>query len=113
MSDTHTNDQEAGSHSGPASVVPAADPLTPTFRMLLADLREQRRANGRLWLRAFAPRDRQDFLIDRLEQAAELESLDERGDLDGYWLRVIRRFSDSMNDPRQRVDIVTPTTLAA
>lgn len=97
------NTTTAGSHSGPAVVV--ADPLTPTTRALLDEVRHLRRECGRLWLRAYTPKDRQEFLLARLDRVADLEAADERGDLDAYYQRIITSFSASMNDIREPVDV--------
>lgn len=99
----HTNNTKAGSHQGPAFVV-AADPLTPTFRDLLDENRRLRRECGRLWLKAFAPKERQEFLLTRLDRVAELEALDERGDINDYMRRVIATFDQSMTDTRLPAD---------
>ena len=103
MTDAHTHDHEAGSHQGPAFVV-AADPLTPSFRDLLEENRRLRRECGRLWLKAFAPKERQEFLLARLDRVAELEALDERGDINAYMSRVMAMFDESMNDIRKPAD---------
>lgn len=99
----HTNNTKAGSHQGPAFVV-AADPLTPSFRDLLEENRRLRRECGRLWLKAFAPKERQEFLLARLDRVAELEALDERGDINDYMRRVIATFDQSMTDTRKPAD---------
>lgn len=98
-----TNNTKAGSHQGPAFVV-AADPLTPSFRDLLEENRRLRRECGRLWLKAFAPKERQEFLLTRLDRVAELEALDERGDINDYMSRVMATFDESMNDIRRPVE---------
>lgn len=100
----HTNNTKAGSQEGPAFAVPAADPLTPSFRELLDENKRLRRECGRLWLKAFAPKERQEFLLARLDRVAELEALDERGDIDDYMRRVMATFDESMNDIRKPAD---------
>lgn len=109
MRDAHLNDPKAGTSKVPAFVV--ADPLTPTFRLMLNELREQRRANGHLWLRAFAPKDRVEFLLNRLDDVAVLTAANERGELTDYFDQLIADFDASLFDVRQPVDL--PTRLAA
>lgn len=97
--------QEAGTRStGPAFVGPIADPLTPLERRLLTENRRLTRECGRLWLKAFTPKDRQDYLLSRLDRVVELEAMDERGDLEEYWSRIYETFSRSMDDVRQPVE---------
>ncbi|WP_156759640.1 hypothetical protein [Microbacterium karelineae] len=90
------------------AATPVADPLTPTMRQALAEVHQLRRESGRLWLRAYAPEVRQEFLLDRLARVAELETLDERGDLDDYWTRVMGSLGQSMGDIRQPVEMFVP-----
>lgn len=104
---THRNVAQitkAGSHQGPAFGVSNADPLTPLERYLLAENRRLKRECGRLWLKAFTPKERQEYLLARLDRVAELIAADERGDLDGYYARVLETFSRSMDDTRQPVE---------
>lgn len=106
---THRNVTQitkAGSHQGPAFGVPTADPLTPFTRRLLEENRKLKRECGRLWLKAFAPKERQEYLLARLDRVAELIAADERGELDenGYYARVLETFSRSLDDTRQPVE---------
>ena len=96
---------KAGTRTGPAFVVPAADPLTPLERKLLEENRHLRRECGRLWLLAHTPAERQKFLLDRLDRVAELEAADERGDLDAYYARVLASFDRSLDDLRAPIPI--------
>lgn len=93
---------KAGSRSGPAFGV--ADPLTPLERRLLTENRRLTRECSRLWLKAFTPADRQEFLLGRLDRVAELIAADERGDLGDYYARVLETFNRSMDDTRQPVE---------
>lgn len=99
--------QEAGTRStGPAFGVPNADPLTPLERCLLAENRKLKRECGRLWLKAFTPADRQEYLLGRLDRVVELVAADERGELDeaGYYERILETFNRSLDDTRQPVE---------
>lgn len=105
ISTPDSTSQEAGTRStGPASVVPAADPLTPLERELLAENRRLTRRCGQLWIKAFTPTEQQDYLLSRFDRVVELEAMDERGDLAEYWSRIYETFSRSMDDVRQPVE---------
>jgi hypothetical protein len=105
ISTPDSTSQEAGTRStGPAFGVPNADPLTPLERYLLAENRKLKRECGRLWLKAFTPADRQEYLLARLDRVAELIAADERGELDDYYERVIETFNRSLDDTRQPVE---------
>lgn len=92
--DARTNDTKAGTHEVPAFVVPA-DPnptggaavLLQLIRDLQAENTRLRQEADRLYLLAFAPADRRDMLLDRLDQAheamAEWATVD--GALDAAW----------------------------
>lgn len=88
--------------------LPVADPLPPSTRALLdevqrlrAAIEELERECGRLWLRAFAPKERQKFLLDRLDRAAEIMSA--AGSIDDYLDAALELYCESLADVRKPV----------
>ncbi len=87
---------------------PAADPLSPSTRVLVGEVQRLRGENeelkrecGRLWLRAFSPKDRQKFLLDRFDRAAEI--LADAGRIDDHLDAAWELFCASLADVRKPV----------
>lgn len=94
--------------SGTLSLAALPLPLFSLYELGVNDGRQQREPEvraakleaDRLWLRSFAPKDRQEFLLARLDRAAQLAN---RPDVDNVLDEAWRIYCDSLNDVRSEV----------